>query len=250
MRKNNFLIIGGNSSLGKAIASFLIKETNSRVLVSTRNKSSIDIEENADFNMISEIDLLSETDLEKLREKANSFFKEDFNIINAVGRYFKDGHQNFLNISLTEANEIFQSNFTTVYNTAKYLIPLQITKGGGHFIGFSCTSVNYKYPMMAAFASAKTALETFMGCLANEHYKDGILANTFQLSTLDTAEERRLKPTEDYHNWLDVNEIAKFVFDFVNSENRFVSGNNIHLYKYSPSFFGKSFFNRINVKNE
>lgn len=240
----NILITGGNSALGIGLTKYFGSEGNNRILVSSRTKI-FDKLEFPQLDYIEGIDLLDESSLTKLYKKAESYFNNEFHIINAVGRYFTEGHKPFLSVNISEASSILHSNYTTVYNTANCLLPLQIDKGGGHFIGFSCTSVLYRYPTMAAFSAAKSALENLIGCLANEYYKDGVIANCFQLSTLKTAEEKKLKPTEDPESWLDLNDVAVFISDFLKMKKNIISGNSMHIYKYSDSFFGKSYYERI-----
>lgn len=239
----NYLITGVNGSLGNGIAKYFIEKKNCKILCTSRGANTVSF--NGQYKHIPSINLLEESHLDKLSKEAEEYFNGKFHIINAVGRYYQNGHQPFLDVSLKEADDIFNSNFKTVYNTANKLIPIQVQKGGGHFIGFSCTSVINKYPTMSAFSSSKAGLDSLIGSLANEHYKDKIIANSFQLSTLNTEEERKLKPHGDFNSWLNIEEIAEFLYNFISIEPSLISGNSIHIYKHSNSFFNTSFFERI-----
>lgn len=246
---NNYLITGATSPLAKAFINTLKNRKDVKIFLTSRKR----LEVKDDFDNIAildGIDLLCNNDLQILSQEVDKFFDSKFNIVNSVGRYYKMGHQVFCDISIDEAQDIMMSNYMTVYNVAKNILPIQIQKGGGHFVGFSCTSVNYMYPTMAAFASAKSALETLIGSIANEYYKDGIIANTFRLSTLNTDEEKKLKPNGDFNNWLAVDQVADFVCNFIEMPNNLISGNNMHIYKHSETFFGSSFYDRIDLKNE
>lgn len=239
---NRFLVTGASSPLGLDIASVFTEDTDNQVLLTSRKD--LGLPAHPHLKCLSEIDLLEESDLERLTEVANQFFDGPFHVINCVG-YYANGQEPFLTTELDEARRIFDGNFVTVYNVAKYIVPLQIEKGGGHFIGFSCNSVRYKYPWMAPYTSSKAALETFIGCLANEHYQDNIIANVFAMATLQTDAEKNRKPKGDWDNWLPPIEIGEYLIDFVSARHAVHSGNVVNLYKFSESFFNESYFERI-----
>jgi NAD(P)-dependent dehydrogenase (short-subunit alcohol dehydrogenase family) len=242
----NYLVTGANGALGRAITLHL-HNAGYNVLATSRSAMKEEWPESDRLHIIPSVDLMDRNSLMNLTKRCEEFFSGPFHVVNAVGRFFRDGHVPLLEVDIAEAQEIMASNFLSVQNTATYLLPLQIQRGGGHFVGFSCTSVKYRYPRMGAFSAAKSALETFMGCLANEHYQHGILSNVFQLSTIDTPYERSLKPDGDFAHWLEPNEIAKQVMQFTELPTM-SSGNTIHLYKHSPTFFGSSFYERISAK--
>lgn len=244
--KLNYLVTGANGALGRAIA-LNLHNAGHRVLATSRSAMKGEWPTSDRLVFLPNIDLLDRHSLAALATRCEEFFKGPFHVINAVGRFFKGGHVPLLQVDIAEAQEIMASNFLSVQNTATYLLPLQIQRGGGHFIGFSCTSVKYRYPRMGAFSAAKSALETFMGCLANEHYEHGIFSNVFQLSTINTPYERQLKPDGDFDHWLEPSEVAQQVMQFTQLPTM-SSGNTIHLYKHSPTFFGRSFYDRISVK--
>lgn len=238
--KRNYIVTGANGQLGYAISKYLIEEKKSNVICVTR--SSCNLTFDGKYNHIKNIDLLDEHSLNELVQKVEKCFNSKFHVINAVGYY--EGQQRFEETDILEADKIMQLNYTTVYNTANKLTPLQIKLGGGHFLMFSCDSTNYFYPHMAPFIAAKSALNALTKCLANEYFKYNIFSNSFSLTTLDNEKERRNKPYGDFKNWLNLTDIAEKVYEFTKLEN-LVSGNLIKLYNYSDSFFNESYFDRI-----
>lgn len=239
----NYLITGGNSFLGKAVAEHLSKNGKHKLLVVTRSPIDKFYKDMPGIMSLDGIDLLNEAHLEKLAAFCAEFFNGRLNIINCVG-YYK-GQSPFEDTAVNEAKNIFESNFTTVYNTAYTLIPYLKKNNGGHFICFSCKSVKYRYPQMAAFSAAKSALDTLVGSLANEFSEYGLVANSFSLSTIDTETERIVKPSGDFDNWLKPEEIAILMEKITDDNFSLINGNTIDLFKYSKSFFGKSYFERI-----
>jgi NAD(P)-dependent dehydrogenase (short-subunit alcohol dehydrogenase family) len=240
----NYLITGANSYLAKAITQYLSKDSQNKLLLVTRTDADFsNVQNRQSVVNLSGINLLEESSLSLLAAKCDSYFSGKVNIINCVG-YYK-GQEPFEKTTIAEAKRIFESNFSAVYNTAYALIPYLIKNGGGHFMGFSCKSVKYRYPEMAPFSASKAALECLTGSLANEYSKYGVIANSFSLSTLDTEYERNLKPHGDYANWIKLDALAKTLCEIIEGDFQLMNGNTIDLFNYSDSFFNKSYFERI-----
>lgn len=244
----NFLITGASSSLGRSFFNILKNEKNNRIFLTSRRKYEFPVcEDCPKIEYLPGVDLLVEDDLLKLASHVDNYFNEPFHIINCVGYY--EGQEPFFETSLENARKIFDINYTSVYGVAKAILPIMIAKGGGHFIAFSCNSVKYKYPFMAPFTASKAALESLIGSLANEFAKDHLVANAFALATLNTEPERKMKPFGDHTNWLSVDDVCSLVLNIIDQPIEIMNGNAINLFKYSPSFFHQSYFDRIKHNN-
>lgn len=243
--KNSFLITGANSFLGKNMVKYLLNNTNTKIFITTRskNKEFFSLTKKPNVFYLPEINLINEDDLNALVKEVNKKIKGKFNIINCVGYFPK---YNYIHrISLKEAKEIFESNLMTIYGIANKFIPLLIKRKGGHFIAFSTHTQYQHYPEMVAFTSAKIAVESIISGIANEYSKYNICANSFAISTILSETEKKLKPNGDFKNWLTANEVCKSVYEFISNDNISINGNAIHLFKYSPSFFHQSYYERI-----
>lgn len=240
---NNYLITGANSYLGREFVRFLSKSHNNNLLITSRTFFDFGNFESKNIKYFFDVDLLTEEGLEKITKEADVFFKGKFNLINCTGYY--NGQEPFVDTTIHEAKKIFDSNFTTVYNIVSYLMPVMIKKGGGHIVAFSCNSVRFNYPEMAPFTAAKTALESLVRSLANELFKHGIYSNSFELATLSTEHELKVKPYGDHVHWLKVEEVVGYIEQFITNPIQIQNGNSILLYHYSDSFFNKSYYERI-----
>ena len=189
-----------------------------------------------------ELDLTKEKDINMLYEQSTSFFDSKFHIINCTGSFQKFSF--ICETSMEIVRETLESNYITVHATAQKFIPLMIRHGGGHFISFTSHTNYQNFPVMVPFTTAKVALEALTKGIANEYMRNGILANSIALSSILTEEEKLLKPFGDHKNWIKTDEVAEFVYKFLHSTRDFVSGNIIHLYKHSDSYFHQSFFDR------
>jgi len=137
-----------------------------------------------------------------------------------------------------------------LYGVCNELIPLMVLRGGGHITAFSCNSVRYCYPHMAAFTSAKAAVETLIKCLANEFSQSGIVANVIALASLQTDSVQKSKPFGDFKHFMSVEEIAKAVLKLSCAEFDYLNGNVISLFRHSDSFFNKGYFERNRASQE
>lgn len=239
----NYLITGASSNLGKVLANHLSKNRDNKLIITSRKTVDLGIDPNENVKYLPGIDLLNEADLKIISDTTNVFFEGQFSVIHCTGYY--EGQEPLEHMRLSESTRIFESNFTTVYNLTTQLLSIMIEKGGGHFIGFSCNSVKYNYPQMAPFTAAKAALESLFKTIANEFYDRGIYANNFQLATLLTEHEIKIKPHGDHKKWLKTIEVVNCIEQFINQPYQLQNGNTIQLYHYSESFFGQSYFDRI-----
>jgi len=243
--KQAYVITGANSFLGKAFAEYLYANKDNKVFLTSRSKlDCLDKLSCNNVRYLPNIDLTVECDLDKLRDEIGNFIPNKFHVINCVG-YFSD-YKTIEDMSIMEAKRVFDSNILALYSVAHKLIPLMNKRGGGHFIGFSTHTSYQHYPYMVAFNAAKIAVESLIQGISNEYIEKGIIANTIALATLDTEVERKIKSKGgDPQNWLKTDEVCSLVDNLIKNSNNLINGNIIHAYKHSATYFGKSYFDRI-----
>ena len=64
---------------------------------------------------------------------------------------------------------------------------------------------------------------------------------------MDMDIELQMKPQWDYENWLMPDEVCKIVDGLIEITDWLVNGSVIHTYKHSDTYFGQSYYDRINV---
>ena len=248
-KTRNILITGGNSSLGRKLVDYALLIENCKLIISTHKNCDIplDIESNS-VKLLRNIDLTNEQSLVKLKNVVDAFFDSSFEVIHSVGNFWY--HVPYDSFKLPEAKEMMESHYLTLYGVTQYLIPLMRKKGGGHITAFSCNSVNYNYPLMAAFTSSKAAVESLIKCIANEYACNNIIANAIELASLQTKEVKESKPFGDYQNFMEPEVVAKLVFKLNHDTFKYLNGNIIELFKYSESFFGQGYYERNKSKKQ
>jgi len=242
--KHSFVITGANSFLGRAFVKMLSKNKDYKVFLTSRSKFNFNgLLNKENVSYLPEIDLTVESDVEKLAIAINDFLPGRFHVINCLG-YFP-GYETIEGINITTAKNVFDSNVLALYCVANKLLPLMCKRHGGHFIAFSTHTSYQHYPRMVAFTAAKAAVESLIRGIANEYFEKGINANTIALATLLTETELKMKPKGDSKNWLSTDEVCEFVENIILQPSKLISGNVIHIYKYSDSYFHQSYYDRI-----
>ncbi len=244
-----YLITGANSYLGKSLAVHLSKSGGNQVITTSRNPSKFDqLARNQNHQHLSSIDLLQSEDMSRLVSTVSRWADGPFHVVNCVG-YFP-GYKKISETPLDEARKVFESNVLSLYATATNLLPIMRLKGGGHFIAFSSHAVAQSYPLMAAFSAAKASVDSLIQSIANEYAEYGIIANALAIATLNSPRERHLRPKADSSDWLQVDQISRFVEQFVHAPFHIMNGNTVHLFNYSKSFFHQSYFQRLGINTK
>lgn len=239
MKINNFVITGANSDIGKAIIAKLSSRDENKILAISRSKNTSN--QSSNVELLEGIDLNSEKDLLEFSEKVKSTFTDKFVFIHSVGNFWN--HKTFANTEYNEATTMMDSHYNTLYGCIKYLVPIFKQLNGGRIIAFSCNSVGFNYPEMAAFTSAKAAVETLIKCTANENSKYGIVANGIALSTIKTEKVVNSKLKKYHSQYITEEELIEVVDNLINSSS-LINGNIIKILKYSEYFYNEGYFER------
>lgn len=236
---SKYVITGANSEIGNALARHLNQQGHELLLVSRsiKNDNSLDA-----HTWIDGIDLTNESHLLKLKNKINEHFTSPFTLVHSVGDFWK--HKSIEGTSFNEVISLIQSHYITLFGVIKAIVPVMRTVGGGSIIAFSCNSVKYNYPDMAAFTSAKSAVECLIKCVANEQAQYNIIANVFALPSIKTNSVIATKPEEFHENYPTVEELTNCIELTVENLSPLSSGNVISLFKHSHSFYHKGYYER------
>jgi len=234
------ILTGGSSEIGTAILRRLKASGTARV-ITTSNTKPITVSDSK-WCLLRGVDLTQDAHLAQLRREVENLFTGPFSIIHSVGQFWE--HKPLDRTPLSEAREMMLSHYFTLFGLAHSLLPLAAKRGGARIVAFSCNSVAYNYPEMAAFTSAKAAVESLVKCIANEWSKDGIVANALALPTIRTDAVLGLKPNGDHQNYITPDELAEVVLNVVHGASQYMNGNVIKLVKHSPTFYHEAYFSR------
>jgi len=242
---SNYVITGANSEIGSELARYLGSKNHKLLLFSRSEKPDISHDTHT---WIDHIDLTKESHLFKLRTKINKQFSSPFTLIHSVGDFWK--HKSINNTSFKEAISQIQSHYITLFGVIKTVVPIMQVVGGGKIIAFSCNSVKYNYPDMAAFTSAKAAVECLIKCIANEQSQYNIIVNAFALPSIKTNSVIKTKPKKFHKNYPTLSELTYCIEQTVENLSPLTNGNIINLFKHSQSFYHKGYYERNKIWEE
>lgn len=236
---SNYIITGANSEIGNALAHHLDKKGHTLLLVSRSEKKDASLQKH---EWISGIDMTKEEDLAKLQQQIACKFKSQFSLIHSVGDFWK--HKSITNTSFEEVHRQILSHYVTLFGMIKIVIPHMQSVGGGKIIAFSCNSVKYNYPDMAAFTSSKAAIECLVKCTANEVSKHNICINALALPSIKTNSVIATKPEEFHKDYVNLYELTECIERTIENLSPLINGNTINIFKYSESFYHKGYYER------
>lgn len=246
-QKQLFLITGSSSCLGRSMVDFLVRDKNVSVLSTTREPTpTLELANRRNHLHLAGIDLLNSSDVAALTQQVNRWADGPFTVVHCVGCF--PAYKDICQTDLSEVRRVYEANVFTLYAITPALIPLMKVHGGGHFIAFSSHTVYEAYPLMAAFTSAKAAVESLVRSIANEYSKDKIFSTALALATLDTPKERKMRPRTNHSDWLKPIQVCRLVRTL--AKDPIMNGNTIHLFNYSNSFFHQSYYDRIGLDSK
>lgn len=126
-------------------------------------------------------------------------------------------------------------------------VPAMRKRKHGRFIAFSSHTRRDNYPFFGAFNIAKAALESAVLTVAHENGRFGIAANAVCVATLQTDEERRIKPQGKYADWLPPKTVSQYAIELAMAADTSLNGSLIQYWRHSSSFFGSSMFERNSI---
>ena len=101
---------------------------------------------------------------------------------------------------MTQWNEALAINLTGAFLMCKYAVPEMRKAGGGTIVNIASQLGQIGVPGRAPYSTSKAALIQFTKCLAGDHAKDGIRANSLSPGGVDTARTVRRFGTREAAN--------------------------------------------------
>lgn len=121
-------------------------------------------------------------------------------------------------------------NLTTVFLSARAIVPYLLQRGGGSIIAFGTRPALRGVANLAAYSAAKGGLLRLVEAMADELKDHRITVNALLPSTIDTPANRAGSPGADTSRWVPPAEIAAVVRWLVGPEARIISGAAIPVY--------------------
>ncbi len=246
MNNTIYLITGANSDIGYFLIKHLISQNIRAIATCRKDTRGLHQITDSNFELISNIDFEMEESLRGLKEILEQKGNIHYKVIHCVGNFWY--HKSIPSTKHLEAKGLILSHYLTTFNLLKLMLPIMKQNSGGRFLTFSCNSVLYTYPEMAAFTSSKAAVETLVRCTANENSQYGIVINALALSTIKTEKVIESKREKYHDQYLTLDELMDSIMHTINAPIH-INGNIIKLLKYSNYFYHESYYDRNEILN-
>jgi NAD(P)-dependent dehydrogenase (short-subunit alcohol dehydrogenase family) len=194
------LIAGGGGEIGGAIAR-RFAEAGAAIAVADLRRESAQavadgiVEANGKAVAI-EADVARADDADRSVRETVAAFGRLTTLVNVAATVTPDGTVETL--TLEQWNEALAVNLTGAFLMCKYAVPEIRKAGGGTIINIASQLGQIGIVQRAPYTTTKAALIQFTKCLAVDHARDGIRANTLSPGGVDTARIlRRFKSREE-----------------------------------------------------
>jgi NAD(P)-dependent dehydrogenase (short-subunit alcohol dehydrogenase family) len=194
------LITGGGGEIGGAIARRFAQAGAAVVIADMRNEAAEQvaqvITQAGGRALAVPADVSIEKDVERAVRGTVETFGNLTTLVNVAATVTPD--HTVETLSLEEWNYAFAVNLTGAFLTAKYSVPEIRKAGGGTIINIASQLGQIGVPGRAPYSTSKAALIQFTKCLAVDHAKDNIRANSLSPGGVDTARIlRRFRTREE-----------------------------------------------------
>lgn len=237
------VLTGVSGELGAFLLQRFSEVAGTEIIATMRRERCVDDIYGPNVRLLDKLDLTQRDACERLGREAAKSFTGAFALIHSVGDFWD--HVPFEDFDGDQAETMFESHVFTLYNTLQSLIPVMKANGGGSVVTFSCNSVRYNYPWMAAFTSSKSAVDSLVRSLANEYSGHGIRLNSLVLASLKTKKVQQSKPHGDFNHFISPADIFPVIQFLLSAASFLVNGNTINLFEHSDRFFQAGYFERI-----
>ncbi len=182
------VVTGGGGEIGGAIARRFAAEGAAVVVADIRGdkaeRVARDIVSSGGRAHAIEADVANAAHAQRSVQGAIEAFGTLTTLINGAAAVAPDGTVETL--TLEQWNEALAVNLTGAFLMCKYAVPEMRKAGGGAIVNIASQLGQIGVPRRAPYSTSKAALIQFTKCLAVDHAKDGIRANSLSPGGVDT----------------------------------------------------------------
>jgi NAD(P)-dependent dehydrogenase (short-subunit alcohol dehydrogenase family) len=196
------LITGGGGEIGGAIARRFASEGAAVAVADIRldkaDAVAREIAEGGNRSLALRADVVVPGEAERSVRLTVETFGALTTLVNVAAAVTPDGTVETL--TLEQWNEAIAINLTGAFLMCKYAVPEIRKAGGGTIVNIASQLGQIGVPGRAPYSTSKAALIQFTKCLAGDHAKDGIRANSLSPGGVDTERTVRRFGTREAAN--------------------------------------------------
>lgn len=224
------VIVGATGQLGPAIARAFALEGALLVLVAPHKEGLEGLQKELGFRetrvMIHPADASDETAMAEAAQVVREHYGRADILLHVVGGYRKG--------SLLETpgeiwDHVLTVNLRTAVNAIRAFQPMLTENGWGRILTISSGITQTPPPNVAAYVTAKAALETLTLAVAREVQDKGVTANVVLIRALDTPSERERQPDKKT-GWVKPEDVAATLLFLCSEEGGAITGARIPVF--------------------
>ena len=182
------LVTGAGGEIGGAIARRFAAEGAAVMVTDVRADAAAvtvaDIKKSGGRAAWTRCDVASADEAREAVRQACQLFRKLTILVNVAAAVTPDGTVETLD--LEDWNKALAVNLTGAFVMCKYAVPEMRKAGGGAIVNIASQLGQIGVPGRAPYSTSKAALIQFTQCLAGDHAKDGIRANSLSPGGVDT----------------------------------------------------------------
>jgi NAD(P)-dependent dehydrogenase (short-subunit alcohol dehydrogenase family) len=217
------MVTGASGNLGRALAKAFADLGADLALVGSRRESLEQAfgSEN-ERRLFLAADLLDQHQVDAAVKKTVERFKRIDVLCNIAGGFRMGApvHET----SDEDWNFLLDVNARTVLNTARAVVPLMLTAGGGKIVNVGAYAAQKGVAQMGAYTASKSAVIRLTEAMAAELREKNINVNCVLPTIIDTPESRAAMPTGDPKKWVAPKELAAVIVFLASDEARAIHG--------------------------
>ncbi len=229
-----FIVSGAGSGIGKACTELLLNSNATVIGIDIKN-SPITHERYTHYM----VDVKNEQKVKQIVDDIEIKFGQIDGLVNCAGVFANS--KPFYNLSVTEWNNVIETNLTGVFILSKYVVSNMIKFKAGKIVNISCIRSKIFRPNMADYAAAKGGVVALTSAMAldladhNIHVNSvapgftytGMTSNSFDNAEIRSSSEK-LIPVGKIAKSEDIANVVLFLLsemsDYINGETIFVDG--------------------------
>lgn len=218
----NIIINGGTRGIGREVVLNLAKNPNNKILITGRNKNSLEKLSKQFANVGTAMIDLSEFDshAKSFVNLVSGYLRKVDILINVAGLMIS---KEFLKYSNSEARLMMETNFIGPASVIRLVRPFM--ESGSHIVNISSMGGfqgSSKYRGLSYYSASKSAMACLTECLAMEFFEAGIKVNCLALGSVQT--EMLAEAFPGYKAPVDAREMGEFIADFALKGHKFFNG--------------------------
>ena len=214
MEKKRYVVAGGFGFLGTAVCSTLRKQGASLVVVDRAKSGDVGT------RYIGGVDLSNMEEAQRAVGAAAERLGGLDGVVNLAGGFRWETIQD-ANLSTWEV--LFSVNVKTALCTSKAALPF-LLEGGGAIVNVSAGAAAKAATGMGAYSAAKSGVARLTEALAEELKATRVRVNAVCPSIIDTPQNRKDMPDEDFSKWVSPDALADVIAFLLSDGARAITG--------------------------